>query len=67
MPELREFGARNLRYIRSFYAERPMLDGGPDFALPSVKTVEGENGFILHLQVQDYEVSPNEGVFWALT
>ena len=58
MPGLRGFSARNLRYMRSFYEEWTMLDGGSNFALPSAKTEEGTDDPILHLQVQNYESFP---------
>ena len=58
MPGLRGFSARNLRYMRSFYEEWTMLDGGSNFALPSAKTEEGTDSSILHLQVQNYEGFP---------
>ena len=58
MPGLRGVRARNLRYMRSFYEEWTILDGGEDFALPSAKSNDIDENQILHLQVQKYNEFP---------
>lgn len=58
MPGLRGFRARNLRYMRTFYEEWTMLDGGDNFALPSAITELTEADEFLHLQVQNCEAFP---------